>query len=223
VIERPQPPVIDPNGATVVAPIDPVLLGRQQASQPGETRATTRLPRPSFDDGSATIVGSLVDHLEPSPVCDATTPPRRTPGRLGAALGRLRALPPMRKGMLLLAVLSACAAAAAAPRIGRPPAQRRLPSQVESSNVMPAPSPILADARAAPMARGGSPGPLARSGSAVTGTDTLEREAVDALARGTFGQAAALYDRLGQAHPEDPRFRVAARLARRRIAPAEER
>jgi hypothetical protein len=54
-------------------------------------------------------------------------------------------------------------------------------------------------------------------------TDSLERQAVDYLARGMSAEAASVYERLVQAHPTDARFREAARLARRQAASHERR
>jgi hypothetical protein len=210
VMQRPPQSFSDANCPTLIAPFDPVRL---ELLPPGGAPHGPPGDRP-------TVVGSLVDS-RPGPVSETRPPPRAD--ELFMAMRKLRALPPQRIAILLLAILSIGAAVVAAARI-RHPAQHTPPGQVASSSpkpVRPPTTPIEADA--AGVTEAPSSSPSAPIESAVAGTSTLERDAVDALARGTFTQAAAIYDRLIQAHPGDPRFREAARLARRRIARAEGR
>jgi hypothetical protein len=140
----------------------------------------------------------------------------------------VRALPLERKVILLLAVLSIGTILALCTH--RSVARERPNYTAASSNrpALPAASPTATTTAPERMDKppdrsAASPAPAPDGPSSVSGTGTLEREAVDALARGNFAQAASLYDRLVQVHPNDPLFREAARIARRKGAAHESR
>jgi hypothetical protein len=136
--------------------------------------------------------------------------------------------PAGRRGALGLAAMLALVAVvlmAWKPASFRTPKRLQAPAPPASAPASvrggPEPAPVSAGA-----ALGANDDAGRLSGSDVApsaATDSLERQAVDYLARGMSAEAASVYERLVQAHPSDPRFREAARLARRQAASHESR
>jgi hypothetical protein len=60
--------------------------------------------------------------------------------------------------------------------------------------------------------------PRATEPALPPGKKTLQRQAVDAVAAGSFEEAAKLYDELAKAHPEVPAYAEAARILRAKAA-----
>jgi hypothetical protein len=91
------------------------------------------------------------------------------------------------------------------------------PSAAAASAASAAPVHSETGASSVPAAQAPAPATLAPRGSDNTkGERTPEGRAIDAAARGAYGEAAALYDRLAQEHPDRPEFASAARILRAR-------
>jgi hypothetical protein len=137
-------------------------------------------------------------------------------------------LPAARRGALGLAAVLALVAVVL---MAWKPASSRMPKRLQAPTPPSgAPASVRGGPEPAPVSAGAALGAnddaarLPGSGVAPSApTDSLERQAVDYLARGMSAEAALVYERLVQAHPTDPRFREAARLARRQAASHESR
>jgi hypothetical protein len=77
------------------------------------------------------------------------------------------------------------------------------------------PLPVPSSARASPTAE---PPTLAPPPSAAARAPASEADAVDALARGDYARAAALYQTLADAHPTEPVFALVHGVMERRLA-----
>ncbi|MCU0682432.1 MAG: hypothetical protein MUF34_09280 [Polyangiaceae bacterium] len=216
-----------PTGAMLAAHFNETIV-KPIVLVPPPAQAAQRTPPPpastSLDEASA-VIGRAPDAMEDAPAsmalpgssCD--TAPGLTGNSPSVVDAPGRAQPQVRRTLLLgVAFALACTMlsltvtmkrrAAAAAQVVRPAVASPLPSASSSARAAVAPAPSATPPE-------GSPSPPA---DATPGDRTLERRAADAVALGSFGEAARLYDRLAQ-EAEGPRadvFRAASRIAQRK-------